>query len=134
MFKKKLAFLATLAAAPLPRGAAGASNPGPAGVIQLQELLQRLINISVAIAFIALTVVLLYAGIRYLTSGGEVKSMAAASQAITWGLLGILFLSLAWLILLLIQAFTGIQLTNLCIGLGDYTNSAVGNFIGNGCI
>lgn len=91
-------------------------GPGPSGIKQLQEMLTRGINLSVALAFIALTIVLFYSGIKFLTSGGEPKALASASQAITWALLGILFLAIAWLILKLIATFTGVDVThfNLC--------------------
>lgn len=85
-------------------------SPQPAaGVVQLQEMVLRIINVSVALAFIALTVVLFWAGIKYLTSGGDQKAIAAAHQAVTWALLGALFLVFAWLILLVIRAFTGVD-------------------------
>lgn len=91
-------------------------GPGPAGVLQLQELFTRIINLSVGIAFIALLIVLAWASIKFLTSGGDAKAIGQASQAITWGLLGILFLVLVWLILQLIKAFTGVDVTTFCIG------------------
>ncbi len=91
-------------------------GPGPAGVVQLQEIVQRLINFIVPFAFILLTIILIVAGIKFLTSGGEAKPIAAAGQTITWALLGMLFLILAWLILMIIQAFTGVEVTKFCIG------------------
>lgn len=111
------------------------TGPEEAGVKQLQALILRVINISVAIAFIALTGVLLYAGIRYLTSGGDAKSLGVASSAVTWGLLGVLFLALAWLIILLMQAFTGVKLTDFCIGFPVYQvlDKATGTTFSVGC-
>lgn len=91
-------------------------GPGPAGVLQIQELVTRIINLLTGFAFIALTVVLVWAGIRYLTSGGEPKQIQQASGTVTWALLGMLFLVLAWLILKLIEVFTGIPVTKFCIG------------------
>ncbi|MDO8619543.1 MAG: hypothetical protein Q7R49_06425 [Candidatus Daviesbacteria bacterium] len=81
----------------------------PAGVDFIQFLFGRVINISVAAAFIALVVVLVWAGIRFISSGGDQKAIAQATTTITWGLLGILFLALSWLILQLIAIFTGID-------------------------
>lgn len=95
-------------------------DPGPAGIKQVQELLTRLINISVPLAFMALTVVLFYAGIKFLTSGDEAKPRQAAGMAVTWGLMGIVFLVLAWLILRLVEAFTGVEVTKFCIGFAPY--------------
>lgn len=82
---------------------------GPAGVGDVETLFSRILNISVGAAFVALVVVLVVAGIKFITSGGDAKSLSAASQAIVWGLLGILFMAIAWLILQLIAAFTGID-------------------------
>lgn len=93
---------------------------GPAGVVQLQQLIQRIINLLVEAAFIALTVMLLWAGIQFLTSGGDAKVLGRASQTVTWALLGILFLGIAWLILKLIEAFTGVNVTEFCIGFPPY--------------
>jgi hypothetical protein len=91
-------------------------GPAPAGVQQLQDLFTRFLNISIGLAFIVLTVVLVIAGIKFLTSGGEPKAIQSAGQTVTWAILGILFLALAWLILKLIGAFTGVDVTNFCIG------------------
>lgn len=82
---------------------------GPAGVADVEGLFSRILNISVGAAFVALVVVLVVAGIKYITSGGDSKAIGAASQAITWGLLGILFMAIAWLIIQLIAAATGID-------------------------
>ena len=83
----------------------------PAGLTQIEALFKQIINIFVGLAFIALVVVLIYAGIRFLTSGGEPNSLKAASQAVTWALLGMLFLVIAWLILQLVGVFTGVNVT-----------------------
>ncbi len=84
----------------------------PAGLNEIEKLFSRIIGLSVPLAFVALTVVLVWAGIKYLTSGGDAKSLQSATQTVTWGLLGILFLALAWLILQLISNFTGVDLTS----------------------
>lgn len=98
-------------------------NPGPAGVLQLQQLLLRLINLIVEGAFIVLLIMLVWAGIKYLTSGGEAKPLQQANTTLTWALLGILFLALAWVVLRLIEAFTGVKVTLFCIGFpGAPTN------------
>lgn len=91
-------------------------GPEPAGVVQLQQIITRIINLAIAGAFIAVLIMLIVAGIKFLTSGGESKPIQSASQTITWALLGIIFLALAWLILKLISAFTGVDLTRFCIG------------------
>lgn len=93
-----------------------ALGEGPAGVLQLQELVRRVINISVGLGFMFVTVMLVVAGIKYLVSGGEPKALGSAAGTVTWALLGALFLALAWIILLLIKALTGVDVLNFCIG------------------
>lgn len=93
-----------------------ADNPGPAGVLQLQEMLQRFINLSVALAFLATTVMLVWGGFKLLTSGGEPKLINEGWQVITWALLGIVFMAAAWIILLVIKNATGVDVTKFCIG------------------
>ncbi|MDO8638580.1 MAG: hypothetical protein Q7R43_03320 [Candidatus Daviesbacteria bacterium] len=93
---------------------------GPAGIEQLQQLLQRIINLSVGFAFIVLLIMLLVTGIKYLTSGGESKPLASAGNSLTWTLLGIIFLVIIWLVLLLVRALTGVDVTKFCIGFPPY--------------
>lgn len=95
-------------------------GPGAPGLDQLQQLIQRIINLSVGLAFVALLVMLIVGGIKYLTSGGEPKPLSSANNTLTWAILGIVFLVIIWLILLLIKAFTGVDVTKFCIGFAPY--------------
>ncbi len=95
-------------------------NPEPAGVKQLQEILQRIINLSVPLAFITLTIMLVYAGYKFMGSGGDAKNLQTAKQATIWAVMGIGFMALAWVALKTIEAFTGTNLTQFCIGLKPY--------------
>jgi uncharacterized membrane protein len=90
-------------------------GPEPAGIVQLEQLFSRIIFLSVGIAFIALTILLVYAAIKFLTSGGNKKELQGAWGIITWAFLGIFFMGLAWLIILLIQSFTGVTLTQFSL-------------------
>jgi hypothetical protein len=84
-------------------------GPGPAGLNDIETLFKRIVQGSVGLAFIAIFIVLVIAGIKFVTSGGEPKALAAAREAIVWALLGGLFLAIAWLVIQLIAAFTGID-------------------------
>lgn len=88
-------------------------NPGPppAGLTQFEDLFQNLISIVVGLGFVAVLVMLIWAGFKYLMSGGDQKSIQQAHQVVTWALLGMFFMALAWLILQLIKAFTGVDVT-----------------------
>lgn len=101
-------------------------GPPPAGLKELEDLFARIISLSVGLSFIALFVMLIVSGIKFLTSGGEPKALQAAGQSLTWALLGILFLAVAWLILQLIATFvgipglTGFDLSTLCSNLPNF--------------
>ena len=99
-------------------------GPSPAGLAEIEKVVSSTISAVVGLAFIASLVLLVWAGIKYLTSGGEPKAIQSAHQTVTWALLGILFLAIAWLVLQLIQAFTGVPVTifnirTLCDAIGD---------------
>lgn len=86
-------------------------GPDPAGLTEIEQVFKNIISVVVGLAFIATLVVLIWAGFKYLTSGGEPKAVQAAHHTVTWALLGIFFLAIAWLILQLIENFTGIKVT-----------------------
>lgn len=86
-------------------------GPDPAGLTQIEELFTNIISIVVGLGFIAVLVMLVWAGFKYLTSGGEQKAIQQAHQVVTWALLGIVFMAIAYLILLLIENFTGVHVS-----------------------
>lgn len=92
-----------------------------AGIIQVQQLVTRMINISVTIAFIALTVWMVWSALKlFITSGGDPKALAHAWQSVTWGFMGIFFLILAYLTMKLIATVTGADVTGYCFGFPPY--------------
>lgn len=101
-------------------GATGKECPA-AGIIQVQELLTRMINISVTLAFMAMTVWLAWSAIKFfITSGGDPKALSQAWASVTWIFMGIVFMVLAYLALKLIASFTGVDVTKYCLGFPPY--------------
>jgi len=90
-------------------------GPDAASIPQLENLFTRLLAISVGLAFVALTILLVWAGIKFIISGGDSKAIHQAWDVITWAFLGILFLGLAWLIVVLIESFTGVRVTDFSL-------------------
>lgn len=86
-------------------------GPLPAGLDQFEAIVGDVISVIVGLGFIAMLVMILFAGLKYLTSGGEPKAVQSAHYTLTWALLGMLFMALAWIILQLIHVFTGINVT-----------------------
>lgn len=83
----------------------------PPGLDQIEGVVKNVLSVIVGLAFVAMLVMLLIAGIRYLTSAGEPKAVQSAHNTVTWALLGIVFMAIAWLILQLVKTFTGIDVT-----------------------
>ena len=90
-------------------------GPEPAGLKEIEEVFSNFISVAAGLGFIALLVVLVTAGIKYITSGGEPKAIQAAHQTVAWAFLGILFMALAWIVLKLIEGFTGVHVTSFDI-------------------
>lgn len=83
----------------------------PAGLDQIEQVFRNVVSVVVGLAFVTLLVMLVWAGIKYLISGGEPKAIQSAHQTVTWALLGVVFMAIAWIVLQLIKAFTGIDVT-----------------------
>lgn len=115
---------------PIPLTLAQEPNPGPAGIPQLESMFARVVCVSVPLGYTTLLVVLVITGIKYLVSGGELKAISAAHQSATWGILGIIILAIAWLILQLVQNFTGVKVTQFTLsslpGVQGFTGSCWG--------
>lgn len=86
-------------------------GPDPAGLNEFEDIVRNVISVIVGLGFIALLVMVIMAGLKYLTSGGEPKAVQSAHYTLSWALLGLLFMIVAWLVLQLIKAFTGIDVT-----------------------
>lgn len=86
-------------------------GPEPAGLDQIEQVFSSIISVIVGLGFIIMLVMIVWAGMKYLTSGGEPKAIQSAHHTVSWALLGIVFMAIAWLVLQLIKIFTGIDVT-----------------------
>ena len=62
-------------------------------------------------AGIALFIMLVIGGFKYLISGGNPESVASAQKTITYAIIGLIIIALSFLILVFIQTFTGASVT-----------------------
>jgi len=72
-------------------------------------IFQNVLNIVVRLAGIAVLIFIIIGGFQYLTAGGDPKKSESAKNTITYAILGLVLLILAWFILKFIQTFTGIK-------------------------
>lgn len=77
----------------------------------LEVVFSNILTVSISLAILALFVMLLIGGFKYLTSGGDQKATATAQQTMTSALIGIVLLALAFIIFKLIEQFTGVNVT-----------------------
>lgn len=75
----------------------------------------NLTNTLLGLAGIALFIMLLIGGFKYLTAGGNPKNIEAAKMTLTYAILGVIATASVFLVLRLIEAFTGANVTNFVI-------------------
>lgn len=74
-----------------------------------EAVFQNILTIAVSLAVLALFVMLIIGGFRFLTSGGDAKQAGAARATMTYAVIGIALLALTFLIFKLIESFTGVK-------------------------
>jgi len=84
---------------------------GIATLACLEVIIQRILNIAVRLAGIAAFIMLIVGGFQFLTAGGDQKKTQAASSTLTYAIFGLVAVIAAWFILLFIEKFTGVKLT-----------------------
>ena len=82
----------------------------------LECIFQNILNIVIRLAGIAVFIMLIIGGFQYLTAGGDPKKSQSAKNTLTYAILGLALLILAWFILKFIAIFTGIDVTIFKIG------------------
>lgn len=90
--------------------APGTETPNSAGIPTLDGLeavFSNVVSLIIPLAGIVLFIFLMLGGFRYITSGSDPKKADLAKQTITYAILGMIFLALAYLILNFIATFTG---------------------------
>lgn len=88
-----------------------------AQISDLQTVFQNLVRSLLGFAGIALFVLLLVGGFKYITSGGDPKAVESAQKTITYAIGGLILILLSYLILVLIGAITGVNVTEFNVVL-----------------
>ncbi len=87
----------------------------PAKISDLEGLFARAVQAIIALAGIALFVMLVVGGVKYITSGGDPKAAEGAKNTITYAIGGLLLILLSYLILVIIGGITGTNITQFKI-------------------
>lgn len=85
----------------------------------LECVFSNVVSVVVSLAGLAVFIVLLVGGLKYLTSGGDPKAQEQAKNTMTYAVFGLVLIVAAYLILNFISTFTGIPgLLNFTIPKG----------------
>jgi hypothetical protein len=88
---------------------------GVATIQGFECLFQNILKILIPIAGLVFFAMFLVGGFKYLTSSGDSKKAAAASHTLTMAFIGLIGVIISWLILLFIERFTGVNVTEFNI-------------------
>jgi hypothetical protein len=72
------------------------------------NLLQQIPKVLTLVA----VVMVIFAGVRLIGAGADPKAYAAAWATFTYAIIGLILMAVVWLILIVIQNFTGAPVTN----------------------
>ncbi len=87
----------------------------PATLQDLETVFGNLVTTLLALGGIVLFLMLLSGGFKYLTSGGDPKATEAAQKTLTYAIGGMVLLAGSYIILKIIENFTGANVTNFVI-------------------
>lgn len=94
---------------------AGCSSEGVATIKGIECIFQNLITPVPRLLALVAVFMIIFAGIRLVLAGADPKAYEAAWKTFTWAVIGLIFLSVAWLIIVLIKQFTGANVTTFGI-------------------
>ncbi len=85
----------------------------PARISDITSILKNIISLLAPAAGIAFFVMFLVGGFQFLTAGGDPKAAGHAKSTMTYAIIGVILVVASWLILNLIQQFTGVNVTKV---------------------
>ena len=81
----------------------------------LEGIAVNILGIIVSIVGVLLLVMLIAGGFQFITSGGEAEQAQKAKKTLTNAFFGLIVILGAWLIIKLLEEFTGLNLTDFVI-------------------
>lgn len=91
------------------------SENGIATLACIEVIIKNLFNIAFRLLGIAAFIMLIVGGFQYLTASGDPKKTQAASSTLTYAILGLVIVIVAWFILLFVEKFTGVPVTQFSL-------------------
>lgn len=91
------------------------SSEGVATIRGITCLIQNLITPLPGIIILAALAMVIWTGIRMISAGADAKSYTNASNTFYYAIIGLILLSGAWLLLIIVQNLTGAKVTEFGI-------------------
>lgn len=86
-----------------------------AKISDLKVVFENIVGYALGMAGIVLFILLLVAGFKYITSGGDPKAVEGAKKTLTSAVIGLVVILISYLILVLIETITGVEVTKFNI-------------------
>lgn len=86
-----------------------------AQISDLSVLFNNVVGYALGFAGIVLFILLLVAGFKYITSGGDPKAVEGAKKTLTSAIIGLVVILVSYLILVLIKTITGVDVTRFSV-------------------
>ena len=86
-----------------------------ATIADLGTLFERIVSYALGFAGIALFILLLVGGFKFITSGGDPKAIESAKGTLTSAITGLVIILVSYLILILITNITGVDVRSFNI-------------------
>lgn len=84
----------------------------------IEVIFTNILSAFIPLAIIALFVMLIIGGFKFMTSRGDHKATASAQNTLTYAVAGILLMAVAYLVFVLIKVFTGVDVLRFEIPSG----------------
>ena len=88
-------------------------SPPPPQLNGIIEVISKIIALLAPIAGIAFLAMFIYGGFQLMMSGGDPKAAGAARNTFMFAIAGIILVVIVWLLLLLIESVTGVNVTTV---------------------
>lgn len=77
---------------------------------------ENILSVITILAGFAAFIMLIFGGFRYIIAQGDPKAVQAARGTLTWAIVGLVMVIVAWLILAFLADFLNLPLTKFCLG------------------
>jgi len=94
---------------------AQAGSSDVAKLSDLEGVFGNVVGIFLGLAGIALFIMLVVGGFKYITAGGDPKGIESAKKTLTYAIGGMVLIAAGFLILQFIKQFTGVDVTQFRI-------------------